>query len=55
MSRWLDIGSDRRFALLASDGVVSSDGRQGWNDCCASAITNTTTDEASFALTLVDS
>lgn len=51
-SRWLDIADEYGVVVAAPDGLVGSDGDQGWNDCRVSRA-NPGSDDVAFLEQLV--
>ncbi|UTH73125.1 PHB depolymerase family esterase [Chromobacterium sp. IIBBL 290-4] len=54
LSAWLKIADREGLLLIAPDGVKGGDGRQGWHDCRADAVTNPKVDDVAFLDALID-
>lgn len=46
--KWLEIASDNNLILLIPNGIESTNGNQGWNDCRDDASGNPNLDDTSF-------
>ena len=53
-SRWLDVAKRDGLILLIPEGTTAPDGKQGWNDCRADAISNPETDDVAFIEQILD-
>ncbi|HZX28249.1 MAG TPA: PHB depolymerase family esterase [Telluria sp.] len=52
--QWLVIADREDILVIAPEGWVGSDGKQGWNDCRADAPSNPTTDDVGFLAAVID-
>ena len=51
---WLDVAAREKIFILVPEGVISPDGKLGWNDCRGDVTTNPSTDDVGFILALAD-
>jgi polyhydroxybutyrate depolymerase len=54
LSVWLHIADREQLLVLAPDGTMGSDGKSGWNDCRADAVSNPHIDDIGFLNALID-
>lgn len=54
LSLWLHIADREQLLVLAPDGTMGSDGKSGWNDCRADAVSNPHSDDVGFLNALID-
>jgi polyhydroxybutyrate depolymerase len=54
LSMWLHIADREQLLVLAPDGMLGSDGKTGWNDCRADAVSNPHGDDVGFFNALID-
>ncbi|HKO89411.1 MAG TPA: alpha/beta hydrolase-fold protein [Burkholderiales bacterium] len=50
---WMQIADRENIVLVAPDGLVGSDEKQGWKDCRADATTNPLSDDVGFLVALL--
>jgi polyhydroxybutyrate depolymerase len=53
LARWLAIADREKVLVVALDGAIGGDGRQGWNDCRRDAYDNPKTDDVAFVAAVV--